>query len=142
MRFVYALVLLLPTAVRCETTGSAFSNKTQLPLFIVAQSTSIAQVRTGTGNSPSINAYGGPVSEFAIQVKGVGAAATAWNVVLEGSLNGVQYTTILTHTNASGDGATLYSGAALSPSLFIRSRVVSLTLGTATAITVSILGMN
>lgn len=96
---------------------------------------------TAIGNGVTIDVSTKPVNSFSIEVKGTGGAATVWNVVLEGSLNNSDFTTILTHTSATGDGVILFSGSALSPVLFFRSRVVSLTLGVATNIVVTILGM-
>ena len=57
-----------------------------------------------------------------------------------GSLNGSQFTTILEHTNTShADGATVWSQTP-APMLFFRSRCVSLTLGSATNILVTLAG--
>jgi hypothetical protein len=81
------------------------------------------------------------VKTFSIQVKGTGGVATAWDVRLEGSLDGTNYTTILTHTNLTGDAVILSSGAALFPCLYFRSRVASITLGPASAIVVWIMGI-
>ena len=81
------------------------------------------------------------LKSFAIQVTGTGATATAWNVVIEGSLNGTNYTTILSHTEATGNGQILFSSANLYPCVYTRSRVVSLTLGPATNIVVYIAGV-
>lgn len=82
-----------------------------------------------------------PVKSFSILVKGTGSAATAWNVVLEGSLDNVTFTTILTHTQATGDGVLLSTTTSFTPSLYFRSRLTSITLAPATAIVVTILGM-
>lgn len=93
------------------------------------------------GNGTVIDCSNAPFSSFAVQVKGTGAAATLWTAVLEGTLDMVNYTTILTHTQAIGDGVVLFLGALPSPVLAYRARVVSLTLGTATNIVVTILGI-
>ena len=95
---------------------------------------------TVAGNGATIDVSSLPLSVFAVQVKGTGAAASAWNVRLEGSLNNTEFSTILTHTEVTGDGVVLYSGSTLSPSLYVRSRVASITLGSATDIVVTILG--
>jgi hypothetical protein len=108
--------------------------------------TSIFGTRTDTytvaANGVTINASTAPVKAFAIAVKGTGGAATAWNIVLEGSLDNVNFTTILTHSNLTGDGVVLYGGANLFPSLYYRSRLVSVTLGVATNLVVVIVGAN
>ena len=99
-----------------------------------------AQVYTATSSGDTIgtsNVY----KSFAIQVVSTDAAATAWNVVLEGSLDSVNFTTILTHTQATGDKAILFSGATLFPVKYFRSRVNSITLGSATNIVVYIIGV-
>jgi len=78
--------------------------------------------------------------QYALQVQVTGnSTLTLWNVVLEGSLNGVNFSTILTSTNLLGPGV-IWGSAMVAPSLYIRSRVVSLTLGLATNIIVTILG--
>jgi len=82
-----------------------------------------------------------PLKSFSIVVKGTGAPATAWNVVLEGSLDNVTFTTILTDTQVTGDGVLLSTTTSFTPSLYFRSRLTSITLTPATAIVVTILGM-
>lgn len=78
---------------------------------------------------------------FAMQVTATGAV-TSWTVVLEGSLDGATFTTILTHTNVTpGNGFTLYSGEADYPSLYFRSRCSAIVLGTGTNVVVQILGV-
>jgi hypothetical protein len=72
---------------------------------------------------------------FSVQVKGTGASATAWSVVLEYSLDGVNWTTALTH-NAT-DGSVLSSGATLFVATWYRTRLASITLAPATDIVVT-----
>lgn len=73
-------------------------------------------------------------------VKGVGAAANAWSAVLEGSLDGTNWTTILTHS--SGDGTIVWTGAGLYfPVNYLRTRLASVTLGSASAVVVSAIGV-
>lgn len=95
-------------------------------------------VATGT----TVNQSTAPVRTFGIAVKGTGSAATSWTVVLEASLDNANFTTILTHKTNVGDGQIFWSGAVLSPSLYFRSRVTALTLGPATNIVVTILGVD
>lgn len=96
---------------------------------------------TGTGNGTTVDVSTAPLSTFAISVKGTGAAATVWTAVLEGSLDGTNFTTILTHTNVTGDGLSLFIGTAFAPARYFRSRVSALTLGSATNIVIAILGV-
>ena len=96
---------------------------------------------TGTANGATVDATADPVTQFTVQVVGTGAGASVWDVRLEGSLDGTNFTTILSHTNATGDKVVLWSGLTLYPSRYFRSRVAGLTLGGATNIVVTILGL-
>lgn len=77
------------------------------------------------------------VATHTLQVKGTGAAPTAWSVTLEGSLDGTNWTTLMTHTAA--DGSSQFADSL--PVTYVRVNVVSLTLGGATDITVSFLSI-
>jgi hypothetical protein len=95
---------------------------------------------TGTGSGVTVDGTSFAPQSYLIQVKGTGASATSWTVVLEGSPDNVNFTTFLTHNTALGDGTALLSGANLYPALYFRSRVTQLTLGPATNIIVTIVG--
>ena len=60
---------------------------------------------TAAGNGATVSILDFPSKSFSISVKRTDASATAWSVVLEGSLNAVEFSTILTHVTATGDGA-------------------------------------
>lgn len=101
---------------------------------------------TTAANGTTVDMSARPVRRFALQVKGTGAAATAWNVVLEGSLNNSQFTAILEHSNAgefrnAADGETVYIDSGV-PWLYFRSRLVSITLGSATNVVATIVGQS
>lgn len=96
---------------------------------------------TTTGNGTAVNATAYPLPLFGLQVKGTGAAATTWDIRLEGSMDNVNFTQILQHTNTIGDGLSQYSGSLFSPSLYFRSRCAGLVLGSATNVVVTILGL-
>lgn len=81
------------------------------------------------------------VSSFAIQAKGTGAAATAWVILLEGSLDGTNFFHIGTHSNIGEIDGQVKALRATFPVLYFRSRCVSITLGSATNIVVTILGV-
>lgn len=94
---------------------------------------------TGTGTGNIINATSNPCTQHSIQVVSTNAAATVWTVVLEGSLDGENFTPILTHNTAIGDKVVVF--IATSPCLYVRSNTTSLTLGLATNIVVTILSV-
>ena len=108
---------------------------------IINPSSTRSDTYTATGNGTTINVTANPLQSFTLQVKGTDAAATTWDVRLEGSLDNANFSTILTHTNATGDGAVLWAGAVLSPLLYFRSRCAGLVLGPATNIIATILGV-
>jgi len=95
---------------------------------------------TIAANGTTIDVSNSPTQSFTIQVKGTGAAATAWDVRLEGSLDGTNFSQIIQHTDAVGDGVLKSTGTTFSPVLYFRSRCASITLGSATDIVVTILG--
>lgn len=96
---------------------------------------------TGTTSGVTVDVSSKPLQSFAIAVKGTGASATTWDIRLEGSLDNVNFSTILSHTNTTGDGVIMSSGAVLSPCLYFRSRVAGLVLGGASNVVVTILGL-
>jgi hypothetical protein len=104
-----------------------------------ADTDSVANTFTTTGTGTVLSTTLS-FDQYALQVQVVGTSTlTTWNVVLEGSLDGVNFSTILISTNVLGQGV-IWGSAMIAPSLYIRSRVVSLVLGLATNITVTILG--
>lgn len=103
---------------------------------------------TVTGNGTTVDVSAKPCKHFSLQVTGTGAAATAWNVILEGSLDGTIFTQILQHATsgnnppfgARADGETITAQAG--PFLYFRSRATAtLTLGSATNVVATIVGM-
>lgn len=94
---------------------------------------------TGSGTAINLSTASIPVKAFAVQVKGTGGAATLWNVSLEGSLDGTNYQELINHATADGDGVVKWTSD--KPILHLRSRCSALTLGGATNIVVTILGM-
>ncbi len=97
---------------------------------------------TATGPGETVDASLQPVSNFAMQIKGTGALATAYHITLEGSLDGTNFIPILDADSANvGDGGIEWSGDSTSPALYFRSRVLSMNLGSATNLVVTVLGM-
>lgn len=95
---------------------------------------------TGTGNGTAVDVSTTPYQAFAIQVTQTGVL-TSWNLVLEGSLDGVTYSTILTHVSGVQTiGSSVFS-TANTPVKYFRSRCVALVIGLGTSVTASILGM-
>lgn len=118
------------------------------PLPVGAYFATRSDTYTATGNGTQVDVSTKPCKRFALQVKGTSAAATAWNIILEGSLDGTNYTQILQHATsgnnppfgAQGDGTTMWVEAG--PFLYFRSRSAStLTLGSATNVVATIVGM-
>lgn len=101
-----------------------------------------ADAFTGAANGTTVDVSTKPCARFAIAVKGTGAAPTSWTVVLEGSLDNANFSTILTHTNTvDSDGAIHWGGAVPMPVLYLRSRCTAVVLGGASNIVATLLGL-
>ncbi len=107
----------------------------------VITSTNRSDSYTGTTSGVTITATSNPFKAYSIQLVGQGTAASLWDVRLEGSLDGSNFDQILQHTNTTGDGKVVFSGSLVAPSLYFRSRCAGLTLGTATSVLVTIVGI-
>lgn len=94
-----------------------------------------------TASGVTVSSLTNPMSSFSVGVKATGAV-TSWDVRLEGSNDNVNFTTLLTHTNVTpGDGLMIFSGTAVTPCLYFRSRCAGLVLGAGTNVVVTILGI-
>jgi len=100
------------------------------------QTRSDTYVATATGTT--VNATTAPKQNFSLQVNQTGTV-TSWTVVLEGSLDGTNFTTLITHTDADGSGTV--KTASGKPALYFRSRCSAITLGAGTNVIATILGM-
>lgn len=136
------------TTIAADEVGSAYYQRMKRSVgadgsatdYLDKHSRSDTYTTAANGTAVDVSAQG--FSAFAIGVKGTGAAATAWNVVIEGSIDGTNYSTIATHVNTvHTDGQVLWVGANR-PCLYFRSRCVSVTLGSATNIVATILGLD
>lgn len=90
----------------------------------------MAYSQTTTGASSSLKNDSG-AKFFTIQVKGRAAGATSWTVNLEGSNNGTNWSTIVSHGTVDTDGVIKNSGATPWPAAFLRLHVSSVTMGSA-----------
>jgi hypothetical protein len=92
--------------------------------------------------NPATDLRSGARKWFGVQVRGVGAAATSWTVELQVSLDGTNFVTLTTHsdsTDANGDILWISTPA---PALWFRSEVTAVTLGSATALSTTIIGVD
>lgn len=94
---------------------------------------------TATGNGTTVDAHTSPMKHFSIAAKAVGGIAISWNIVLEGSLDGTTFGTILTVSSLTA--AVIFSAGAIYPSLYYRARCTAVVLGTANSINTSIVGI-
>jgi hypothetical protein len=107
---------------------------------IASTSSTTFPALTGTGPSAVVDVSDSPMVTWTLQVVGTAVAATAWVVALEGSVDGINFNEILKHTTLTGDKQNLFSGTTLFLAKYYRINVISLTLGPATSITVSVIG--
>ena len=127
------------TALKVD--GSAVTQPVSGTLTAVPAPSSGSQTFTGTGNGTTVDVSTTSRRCFAVMVKGTGAAATSWTVVLEGSLDNVNFSEICSHTTTDGNAAIVWSGVIPFPVLYFRVRVSALVLGSATNINVFHLGV-
>jgi hypothetical protein len=91
---------------------------------------------TVAANGVTVATAGTPCRSFALQLTGTTGTATAWSVVLEGSLDGTTFTTIITHVSGTNANGATVVGLSNGPWLYLRTRLVSVTLSPATALVV------
>ncbi len=90
------------------------------------------------GTTVDVSAQG--MGRFGIQCKQTGTV-TSWTIVLEASLDGSNFFTLLTHTKVdNGDGAAVFTGTNVYPVLYFRSRCSAITLGGGTNVVATIVG--
>lgn len=98
-----------------------------------------SDVYTATGNGVTLTPSA-PVKHFTIQCVQIGTV-TLWTIVVEGSLDGINFSTLATHTQATLTGV-LVSATSPAPVRFLRSRCATLTLGVGTSVTAHVLAMS
>lgn len=124
------------------TTDSLVTDANPLPVVPFFSTRSDTYITTANGTTVDVSTK--PCTKFSLQVKGTVAAATAWNIILEGSLDNTNFTQILQHSSANPfgadtDGATVWTTTG--PFLYFRSRsAATLTLGSATNVVATIVG--
>lgn len=84
-----------------------------------------------------------PMKYYALQVKASTGAASAWDIRLEGSLDGANWTGIMSHSTPDGDGVMKVSTSpVVFPATYLRVRLNSLTFGSsATSLAAKALGI-
>lgn len=128
-----------PTAVAdADRVNAWFDEYGRLVTIENAGFSTRADTYTATGNGTTVDRLVRPVRNYAIQVVQTGTV-TAWDVRLEGSLDGTNFSQVLQHTNTDGSGLVKFSTAS-SPCLYFRSRCAGLTLGVGTNVIATILG--
>jgi len=123
-----------------ENSDVTISNPLPVPVTIPPQFATRSDTFTTTDVGTTVDASTFIARSYAIQVKGTGAPATSWTVQLEVSLDNVNFTSVMIHTNNVGDGMILLSGANFYPAAYFHVHVSSLVLGPATNIVTNIVG--
>ena len=96
---------------------------------------------TGTANGTSVDISHRPCKHFAMQVSGVGGTPTGWTVQLQGSLDGVTWTLIISHTASADALGSTEPSLVFTPYNFVRSSAGGITLNGATALRVIWVGV-
>lgn len=117
------------------------NDQTAFPVTTSPAFNTRADTFTSTTSGTTVDAHLAPVKYFTISAKATGAV-TSWTIVLEGSLDNTNFTTLLTHTNVTpGDGSLITTGTSAIPMLYFRARCSAITLGGGTNVIATILGM-
>ena len=118
----------VPDAVQDQDVADALLDEYGRQRFILDAMPGPTVTSTFTAAASGTTQFTGfPVSKFALQIKNTGTL-TAWNIVVEGSLDGTDFTTLATHVNGTNaDGATVW--VVDRPVLYWRLRCTSITLG-------------
>ena len=96
---------------------------------------------TTTTNGTTIGDGFQTYKHFALQVDQTGAV-TSWEVVLEGSLDGTTFTTLLTAVSATDNGKVIFPASGIiTPVLYFRARCSAIVLGGGTNVIAKILGV-
>ncbi len=95
---------------------------------------------TTATNGVTVDISAKPMSKFSVQVVATGAV-TSWNVVLEGSLNNSNFTTLATVDSVADGTGTVKFGATSTPCLYFRSRCTAIVVGSGTNVVTTILGL-
>ena len=127
------------------------------PFFFVSTGISVAQLGTwysnrdaitssdsytGTGNGSTINVSTHPTINYGLLVYQNSGTAVSWDIRCEGSLDNINFSQIVQHTNTNGTGATVWSGASMAIARFFRTRTAGISLGTAQSLTAVCMGSN
>lgn len=75
-----------------------------------------------------------PLTDFALQVAETGTV-TSWTVILKGSLDGINFDTIVTHTKAAnGSGHIIWPSGIRYPCFYVKAECTAIALGAGTGI--------
>ncbi len=119
-----------------EIGGNAVSGTNPVPVSTIPNYDAFNQTFTAVGTSTVQNVSSKPVSTCSMQVDETGSV-TSYTVELEGSLDGTDFTPIMTDTNTSpGSGVMMVSGAQQYPLQYFETNVTALTLGSGTNVIV------
>lgn len=107
------------------------------PISIVVDGAG-SQVNTFTapGVGMAVDASKKGLSSYSLQVIGLGATPTSWDIRLEGSLDNLYWTPLLQHTESDANGSLITSGSSIMLCLYVRVNVVALAKGSATGVKV------
>lgn len=114
----------------------------QAALALSVGSVSAAYTLTTTASGDTFRMDDREKTSFSLQCVETGTT-TSWTVVVEISLDGSNWTTVLSHTRASdGSGAVITTGANLYPATYMRVTCSALSLGGGTNVLAYVLGVS
>lgn len=116
------------------------SDRYELYLNSVDQSKLFTENFSSIANGQIIDVTKTSLKSFSLQVDTIGGSVTMWDVRLGISLDGINVTDAIQHTNLIGSGQIVFASV-ITPARFVVIRCIGLTLGTGTGITAKVFGM-
>ena len=119
-----------------DSVGELITGANPIPVSTGAAIQTQVSSFTAAGAGMAVDASGRGLSSYSLQVVGLGATPTSWDVRLEGSIDNLNWTPLIQHTENSPNGSLVTSGPNIMLCLYARVKVAELTKGSATGIKV------
>ena len=138
--FPQTAAMVMQVTIFAQAQGKTTSPPSQSVVFITPAAPStyqpppsgvISEIFTDTGVG-KVYAYSPSLEKFFITIYQDGGTLSSWDVFIQGSLDGVNFTNILEHYNGFLTGQIISTGANFNPYNYLRINCQSIELGTAT----------
>ncbi len=109
------------------------------PYFVILTSATSSAVVNSTA---PYNLQANPVKNYSLQVRGSTGTVTSWTVALEVSIDGINFSPVVSHATADGDGviktSTAYPGGF--PATWMRIRTAAISTSAVKTLVITAIG--